>query len=183
MSRTSDPGYGNPPASSRFRKGRSGNPNGRPKGRHSRPPYDAVLGQMVTIKEDGVERRVTAAEAFLLYMTKRGLEGDGTAARSAMVAIEDARMARKGNGEAIRTIVVRMVAPGSVNTALRPLRMASKIDPYRPTARIMLEPWLVEKALSRLGGRRLSMRDQETIVRATRTPRKVRWPDWWEVSP
>jgi len=84
---------------------------------------------MVTIKEDGVERRVTAAEAFLLYMTKRGLEGDGTAARSAMVAIEDARMARKGNGEAIRTIVVRMVAPGSVNTALRPLRMASKLDP------------------------------------------------------
>jgi hypothetical protein len=95
-----------------------------------------------------------------------------------MVAIEDARMARKGNGEAIRTIVVRMVAPGS-----RPLRMASKLDPYRPSARIMLEPWLVEKALSRLGGRRLSMRDQETVVRATRTPRKTRWPDWWEVNP
>ena len=46
---------------------------------------------MVTIREDGVERRVTAAEAFLLHVTKRGLEGDGAAARAAMAAIEVAR--------------------------------------------------------------------------------------------
>jgi len=31
---------------------------------------------MVTIREDGVERRVSAEEAFLLYLLKRGLEGD-----------------------------------------------------------------------------------------------------------
>ena len=28
---------------------------------------------MVTIREDGIERRVNAAEAFLLHMAKRGL--------------------------------------------------------------------------------------------------------------
>jgi hypothetical protein len=44
-----------------------------------------------------------------------------------------------------------------------------------------LEPWLVQAALARLGERRLSREEQATILAATRTPRKVTWPDWWEV--
>jgi hypothetical protein len=70
-----------------------------------------------------------------------------------------------------------------VNSALEPLRIATKLDRYRPTARMALEPWIVEEALARLGSRRLSRDEQATIVRATRTPRKVRWPEWWEVLP
>jgi hypothetical protein len=47
---------------------------------------------------------------------------------------------------------------------------------------LALEPWLVEAALARLG-RRLSPADQRTIVKATRTPHKVRWPEWWSEHP
>jgi len=177
-----DVGYGRPPTSTKFTKGRSGNPKGRPRGRKNQPPYEAVLGQTVTIREDGVERRVSAAEAFLLHMTKLGLEGDGPAARAAMSAIQEARAARGAGGEdRLQVIIQCFVAPGSVSGALTALRMAKKLDRYRPTARIALEPWLVEQALERLGDRRLSREEQETVVKATRTPKRVRWPEWWEV--
>jgi Family of unknown function (DUF5681) len=180
MSKATEVGYRRPPASTQFQKGRSGNPKGRPRGRHNRPPYDAILGQMVAIKEGGVERRVTAAEAFLLYITKRGLDGDGAAARAAIAVIEEARRTANRHGD-ITTIVVRFVAPGTVNSALEPLRMASKLDRYRSSARMVLEPWLVEQALSRLGDMSLSVEEQAKVVRAVRTPHKVRWPDWWKV--
>jgi hypothetical protein len=60
--------------------------------------------------------------------------------------------------------------------------MAKKLDPYRETARIALEPWLVKAALARLD-RKPSLAEQRIIVKATRTPHKVRWPKWWSEHP
>ena len=175
-------GYGRAPSASRFRKGQSGNPRGRPRGSRSEAPYEAVLGRMVTIRENGVERRVSAAEAFLVHMTKRGLEGDGAAARASIAAIEDERGKRiAGAPDQVDHVVIQLVAPGLVNTALEPLRMAVKQDRYRPTARMKIEPWLVEAALARLGDRRLTLDEQAKVYAAARSPWKVRWPQWWEV--
>jgi hypothetical protein len=178
----SDVGYRNPPRTTRFTKGQSGNPVGRPRGRHREAPYEAVLGQMVKIREGGAERQVTAAEAFLLQLTKRALEGDDAAARASLAVIEEAKE-RPGVSEPQVSVIIRsIVDPGSVTSALEPLRMAKKLDPYRETARMALEPWLVEAALARLS-QPLNPADQRIVVKATRTPHKVRWPEWWSEHP
>ena len=100
-----------------------------------------------------------------------------------MAAIEQARLCGYLRKQ-IKTLEIRrvIVDPGSVSGVLEQLRMARKVDRFRDTAKVVLEPWLVELALARLGDRHLSIEDQREVVRATRTPWKVRWPDWWDKS-
>lgn len=178
-------GYGQPPTASRFKKGQSGDIRGRPRGRKTsnNVPYNAVLGQLVTIMEEGQERRVTAAEAFLLHSAKEGLKGRASASKRALEAINQGRsagLARVANQ--IPQFRIVLVRPGSPNSALVPLKMATKFDALRPTARIALEPWLVEAALTRLGDRTLTLEEQTKVLKVTRTPHKVKWPNWWQVK-
>jgi Family of unknown function (DUF5681) len=176
-------GYRNPPLGSRFRKGQSGNPKGRPRGRRSELPYEAVLGRELIIRENGRERRVTAAEAFLLQLTKRGLDGDSAAARAAIAALGAIPDTDLSVPYPLKMIVISIVAPGSVSSAVECLRIGTKLDRYRETARILLEPWIVEAALARFGEKQLTPEEQEIVLKATRTPTRVRWPDWWVVMP
>jgi len=107
-------------------------------------------------------------------------------AKIAPITSEDSMKTRR----ATRTRPIDMLAsaggmgipmsPGSVNSALVPLRMAAKLDRLRPTTRMALEPWLVEMGLERLGERQLTLAEQQTVWKATRTPWKVEWPEWWE---
>ncbi len=172
-------GYCRPPASTRFKKGKSGNPKGRPKNRRRDIPYDMLLGQMVTVCEDGRERRITAAEAFILQLTKKGLEGDNASARASLTAIETARAARHGRGEDVQTIRIQFRIFG-LCCAIEDLGVGVLINRAdKERVRMTLKPWIIEAALARLGARRLSLEEQRIVVASTRTPEKVRWPDWW----
>lgn len=181
MSEPETVGYGQPPRATRFAKGQSGNPRGRPKNRHREVPYDTVLGQMVTIREDGRERRVTAAEAFLLQLTQKGLAGDSVAARASLEAIEAARAARSDNYTGPTKLVWKAVHSG-MDAIIDTLGIAQLKYPTDETrVRWELNPWIVEAALARLGERRLTPEEQLEVWNATRMPHNVQWPEWWSV--
>ena len=176
-------GHRSPPKATRFPKGVSGNPRGRPKGKKAELPHEAVLGRMVTIRKDGREQQVTAEEAYLLHIGKAGMDGDGPAARATLAALERVSVQQSEDAPTGPIAIERViVAPGSVTSALGPLRMARRLDAYRETAHVLLEPWLVEAALKRLGSRRLTEEQQKAVFAATRAPKKVQWPDWWVVK-
>jgi Family of unknown function (DUF5681) len=174
-------GYGKPPSATQFQKGQSGNPKGRPKGkRNSQIPYDHVLGQMVTVREDGRERRVTAAEAFILQLTQKGLAGDSAAARSSLSAIEAAR-AKNAEMKSIGVTKIVLV-PMQIECVLRTLGMTTKKFPTdEERVRWEINPWALEAALGRLGDRQLTIEEQREVWNCTRMPHKVQWPDWWTV--
>ncbi len=176
-------GYKKPPASGRFPKGRSGNPKGRPKGSHRAPPKEEVMGRLVTIRDGDRVREVTAEEAFLQIVQELALKGNSSAVR-AFEDLNGTLDARIERDDALpKRFAVHFIRPGSVNTALDILKMARTRDRYREgRATVVLEPWLVEAALERLGDKRLTREEQEVVWAATRSPGKVNWPDWWQVK-
>lgn len=175
-------GYRRPPVSTRFQKGKSGNPRGRPRNRQRQVPHDGVLGQMVTIREDGRERRVTAAEAFLLQLTQKGLAGDSAAARSSLDAIEKARTARHLTGpEHVDVLTISFVGMG-IEAIIGTLGIAKKKYPRNEQrVRWELDPWIVEAAVVRLGQRQLSVEKQREVFDNTRLTQNIAWPAWWTV--
>jgi hypothetical protein len=77
-----DVGYGNPPGHTRFVKGQSGNPNGRPKGSQNLSTIlDKVGRERVRVTENGRSRYITKREATILQLVNKAVAGDLNAAR------------------------------------------------------------------------------------------------------
>jgi hypothetical protein len=70
-------GYGKPPPASRFRKGESGNPGGRPKGsKNLATLFEKELKERIRINENGRSRSITKQEAMVKYLVNKALSGD-----------------------------------------------------------------------------------------------------------
>jgi hypothetical protein len=70
-------GYGRPPKNTRFEKGQSGNPKGRPKGaRNLNSELRKVLTDPVTMQIRGKRRRVAAILVLQQVLLNKALKGD-----------------------------------------------------------------------------------------------------------
>ena len=73
-------GFGRPPTSSQFQSGKSGNPNGRPKGtRNVSSLARDALDRRINVKVRGIWRKMTVRKAAYLRLAERAVAGDAKA--------------------------------------------------------------------------------------------------------
>ncbi|MGH7102595.1 MAG: DUF5681 domain-containing protein [Acetobacteraceae bacterium] len=75
--RSSEVGYGRPPRHTSFKKGRSGNPAGRPKGAKNLATLIAeALNRRVAVTDNGQRRIVTRREAIIAELVNKSAAAD-----------------------------------------------------------------------------------------------------------
>jgi hypothetical protein len=194
MSQT--PGRSDPPKHSRFKKGQSGNPIGRPRKAKSTPPtgspFDIVFDRTLTIRAGGEAREVDVEEALLHKTLQDALDGNRPARRKimAMIARREAVRARRGarakTSGAPLPWKIEHADPFEPNAAMLILGIA-RHDPAweSPSSymksdggdRLLLEPWAVQAALGRRrGGSILEPKQIADIRRCTWQSDRIRWP-------
>jgi hypothetical protein len=72
-----DVGFGKPPQHSQFKKGKSGNPRGRPKGRFNvATVLEKALREKVIVNENGRRLTITKMEAAFKQLVNKAAAGD-----------------------------------------------------------------------------------------------------------
>jgi hypothetical protein len=169
-----------------FRKGRSGNPGGRPTA--SRAPqasaFDAVVEKTLSVPHQNGTREITMEEALQQRTYRDAIAGKSMAQREVAKWImkREAWLAKHAPKPSRRTIpLLSSPDPDNADAALLLLGIAApnpaRADIGADRAQLLLEPWAVQAALRRRrGGNRLTDSERDAIRRCTRDPKSLRWP-------
>lgn len=177
-------GRGVPPADTRFRRGQSGNPRGRPRKPDSKTPsaFDVVIEKSLTVVQNGRAREVTIDEALQHRTYQDAIAGNLAARREVLKMIAKREQALAKRQPRVPAVEVKMegVDPRNAEAALLILDIA-RIDASRASLdnrykHLLLEPWAVKAALARRRGARLNEREIAEIKRCTRDADALRWP-------
>lgn len=174
-----------PPDHTRFRKGHSGNPKGRPKARSAKIPsaFDIVIDRTLSVTQDGQPRAVTVEEALQHRTYQQAVAGSRPDRREIlkMIARRERWLAERRGADVPMAEWRTEQDPENADAALLILGVASRnpnrVGPRSDGEQLLLEPWAVQMALGRRrGGARLSQKDRDEVERCTRDPTSLRWP-------
>ena len=106
-------GYGKPPRHTRFKKGQSGNPKGRPNGsKNAATLLNEALHEEVVVNENGRRRTLTKLEAAMKQLANRAAAGDH---RSLQLLFNQLLTIDRKSGDQPRTLVELLEAIGPVS--------------------------------------------------------------------
>ena len=162
----------------RFEKGRSGNPAGRPKKRRPHvSAFDIIFDKTLTVTQGGKERELTVDEALQLQTYQAALKGSKMAIRKVLKMIEkrEQALAKKMKPVARPIRVEQHYSSDNANRALNILGIASE-DPGFGGKRIKVHAWATQAALSRPGRKKFSAKKVEDIKFFTFDAETLRWP-------
>ena len=83
-------GYGKPPVHTRFQKGQSGNPKGRPRGRKNLSSLlnDALNGWVIVV-ENGRRKKITKREAIITQLVNKSAAADLKATQIVIALLQE----------------------------------------------------------------------------------------------
>ena len=167
----------------RFRKGQSGNPAGRPKKRRPHvSAFDIIFDKTLTVTQGGVERELTVDEALQLQTYQAALKGSKMAIRQVLKMIEKRETALLKVSPPATAPVTMEVEHEAENAdeAMRILNIASVVKTSDNGGYWDNNPrfatWAVQAALSRPGRRRFDKKDIDDIKLMTVDPERLKWP-------
>lgn len=167
------------PAATRFKPGQSGNPLGRRRVyRWSSAPVH-FLDEPLTVKVNGRVREITRLQNLLFKLELIAAKGDEDIRKLLLefgLKVEAQRY--RHNREPDRLYFSEDNEINALGFFLRSLKEAGILNVRSRKYHLMM-PWIVDLALARLEPGALNDEEQVVVVRATSTPEKVRWPDWW----
>lgn len=121
--------------------------------------YDAVLSLTVPIQDGSQRVEMTAERAFLKYLQNRSRRGS-VSASELMGTVHEIM---DGNSADYQRPTVINIVSADLSAVARSLKMVTMQDRLTAKAHEKIEPWLVQMALTRLGDRQLTLREQQTV--------------------
>ncbi len=165
----------------RFTKGQSGNPAGRPqKRRPNVSAFDIIFDKVLTVNQGGRERELSVDEALQLQTYQAALKGSKMAIRQVLKMIEKREVAvAKRNKPASRGLKIEHeYCSDNASEALAILDLiepdTSLGDQDKP--RMKVTTWAAQAALGRPGKRKLEEKDIKNIKLFTSNPDQIKWP-------